>query len=555
MRSTTDPVRGEPWAPPEGDSWADHFADVEDVDVLVDPGPGTQGNRFDLARAFGDEPGSFGIGVLASLDMTLLSTDELLAALGMLERQAGWLAAVTNEALVALRDAAAAAHKVATRPASFRGTDEDWALADPSWEREELRLVTGVGDYDARRRLDTAVSLRDRLPATAAALAAGEISWRHADALANETAGLDAEASHRIEGTVLTDPRRVTVAQFRRAAHNLAATLLPPNLAAQTALEKAEARFLTATRFGDGSGEVDVQLTAEGFATVTTAIDALAVPTGPEDGRSAPQRRADALVDLCAAHLSGTSLINGGARNSGHGLAHLIVHLPFAALPTPSELVASAKTTASNTPTAPTAPTEPIASNTPVASAGPVGGEKHAANAYGRTGDQPVTLRGPGGYDDPLDVASWERLSCDTTLVRLITDPETGHVRDLGRATRIPDTRLRAAVEARDDHRCTFPGCLRRRALEAHHIKHWIRDNGPTDQANLTLLCRRHHHAVHDAGWTLSREVDGQLRWESPTGRHHSAPTSTWQPPPTTPWIEQSRWPTAAKPSPRSGPP
>jgi hypothetical protein len=559
MCSIVVDAMGELWASPEACSWADHVSDLDDVDVDGGSGSGSgDGSRtsFDVARAFGDDPGSFGIGVLSSLDMASLCADELLTVLGMLERQTGWLASVTNQALVALHDASAAAHKVAERPASFRGSDEDWALTDPSWEREELRLVAQIGDYDARHRLDTAVALRDRLPATSAALAAGEISWRHADALTHETAGLDAEASHQVERTVLADPRRVTAAQFRRAAHTLAATLLAPNLAEQTALEKAEARFLTATRFGDGSGDISMQLTAEGFATVTTAINDLAAPTGPEDGRSAPQRRADALVDLCASHLSGTSfagassLAIGSARTSGRGLAQLVVHLPFAALPTPAELIARSEFRASTAsrvqPSAGVSPSAaPDASTAP-----PETAAGRVANAYGRAGDEPVTLRGPDGHDEALDVASWERLSCDATIVRLITDPETGHVRALGRATRVPDARLRAAVEQRDDNRCTFPGCLRRHHLEAHHIKHWTRHNGRTDQDNLTMLCRRHHHAVHDAGWTLRREPDGQLRWQSPTGRRHSAPTSVWRPPADPAWIEQSRWPSASTPPP-----
>jgi HNH endonuclease len=35
-----------------------------------------------------------------------------------------------------------------------------------------------------------------------------------------------------------------------------------------------------------------------------------------------------------------------------------------------------------------------------------------------------------------------------------------------------------------------FPGCDRPLAwCEAHHIQHWL-DGGPTDLANLALLCR-----------------------------------------------------------------
>ena len=50
------------------------------------------------------------------------------------------------------------------------------------------------------------------------------------------------------------------------------------------------------------------------------------------------------------------------------------------------------------------------------------------------------------------------------------------------------------------DGGCRFPGCTERRYVEAHHVVHWI-DGGPTDLANLVLLCWRHHHALHEGGY------------------------------------------------------
>ncbi|WP_460794377.1 HNH endonuclease, partial [Marisediminicola antarctica] len=38
---------------------------------------------------------------------------------------------------------------------------------------------------------------------------------------------------------------------------------------------------------------------------------------------------------------------------------------------------------------------------------------------------------------------------------------------------------------------------------EAHHIKHWDRDNGPTNIDNGILLCRRHHLLLHDNHWEI----------------------------------------------------
>ena len=94
------------------------------------------------------------------------------------------------------------------------------------------------------------------------------------------------------------------------------------------------------------------------------------------------------------------------------------------------------------------------------------------------------------------------RLSCDACVCGvLMGDLET---LDLGRTQRLPNRAQRRALMVRDGG-CRFPGCPERRYVEAHHVVHWI-DGGPTDLANLVLLCWRHHHAVHDGGFRLGFE-------------------------------------------------
>jgi hypothetical protein len=75
---------------------------------------------------------------------------------------------------------------------------------------------------------------------------------------------------------------------------------------------------------------------------------------------------------------------------------------------------------------------------------------------------------------------------------------------DLGRTQRLPNRAQRRALMVRDGG-CRFPGCTERRYVEAHHVRHWT-DGGPTDLANLVLLCWRHHHAVHEGGFAMSFE-------------------------------------------------
>jgi hypothetical protein len=74
-----------------------------------------------------------------------------------------------------------------------------------------------------------------------------------------------------------------------------------------------------------------------------------------------------------------------------------------------------------------------------------------------------------------------------------------GQPLDVGRAVRTVPSAIRRALDVRDAG-CTWKGCdLPPAWCDAHHIEHWA-DGGPTSLANLRLLCRRHHVAVHEGG-------------------------------------------------------
>jgi hypothetical protein len=106
------------------------------------------------------------------------------------------------------------------------------------------------------------------------------------------------------------------------------------------------------------------------------------------------------------------------------------------------------------------------------------------------------------------------RLACEATRVEM-RHGAGGAVLDVGRRTRAIPPALRRALEARD-RGCRFPGCGVRRA-QGHHIHHWA-NGGPTRLTNLTLLCGRHHRAVHEEGYTVVRDGDGRLHFSTPQG-------------------------------------
>jgi len=107
-----------------------------------------------------------------------------------------------------------------------------------------------------------------------------------------------------------------------------------------------------------------------------------------------------------------------------------------------------------------------------------------------------------------------QRLACDASRVVMRHDSD-GRIVEVGARTRTIPPALRRALHHRD-RGCTFPGCGVRFG-QGHHIRHWAQ-GGPTTLSNLALLCRRHHRAVHEEGFQVERQPDGELEFRRPNG-------------------------------------
>jgi hypothetical protein len=105
-------------------------------------------------------------------------------------------------------------------------------------------------------------------------------------------------------------------------------------------------------------------------------------------------------------------------------------------------------------------------------------------------------------------------LACDAAKV-VMRHARDGTILDVGRRTRAIPPALRRALAHRDAG-CRFPGCGLK-LCDAHHVEHWA-DGGETKIDNLVQLCRRHHRAVHEEGFTLELLPGGATRFRRPTG-------------------------------------
>jgi hypothetical protein len=126
-----------------------------------------------------------------------------------------------------------------------------------------------------------------------------------------------------------------------------------------------------------------------------------------------------------------------------------------------------------------------------------------------------------GGHavtDDGHLLPTWatDAFLCDCVIHRVLRSAAT--VVDYGRGVRTVPAHLFRAVAARD-RGCRFHGCDRKVAwCDAHHVRFW-RCHGETRLDNLILLCNRHHHLIHQPGWALQLDPDGDLHITTPTGR------------------------------------
>jgi hypothetical protein len=121
---------------------------------------------------------------------------------------------------------------------------------------------------------------------------------------------------------------------------------------------------------------------------------------------------------------------------------------------------------------------------------------------------------------DPSGVAGLGgRLQAAMALLPPIPGGVPAQPLDVGRTSRVIQPAQRTALAVRDGG-CVFPGCSRPLAwCDAHHLRHWLH-GGPTDLANLALVCRAHH-----------RRPRGRLAAGPPTRRPpHRHPTASKTP-------------------------
>ena len=111
---------------------------------------------------------------------------------------------------------------------------------------------------------------------------------------------------------------------------------------------------------------------------------------------------------------------------------------------------------------------------------------------------------------------SVRRLCCEANIVPIVLGG-AGEVLDVGRQRRLATRAQRRALRAMY-RTCAHPSCtVPFDSCRIHHVIYWQR-GGPSDLDNMVPLCERHHHLVHEGGWTLELFPDRRTTWRTPDG-------------------------------------
>jgi hypothetical protein len=377
----------------------------------------------------------------------------------------------------------------------------DAALTLGSWLRQHIRLTPG----QATGLATTARVLRSGvLPATRAALAAGELSGEHARVIAAGVAGAPSGAVALIEPEVVhTATRadlRATAAVLRAFRH-----ALDPDGADAAALARYERAGITLSPTLDGSMAIHGTADEVTGAVLATAIDT-AGPLVSGDTRTAARRRLDALADICRAYLADPD----SPRRGGGGHPHLIVTIDQQSLPDGHQQFEG-----QSQPGKKPAGIDNPGDDRP-------GGDRPGESAAETGRGQP----GPGG--SPGGTLSWvgrisgstaRRAGCDAQHTFVTLGPD-GEIVEAGTTRRFFSHAQRRAIIARDGDRCAVPYCDRPISwADAHHLIP-VGRRGPTTVANGAIPCDGHHTLLHEGHWQLHRLPDGRYLMRHPgTGR------------------------------------
>jgi len=437
---------------------------------------------------------------LTDLDLAALPSAQLLSAVDAAENLHRRLAALNARILTAAQ------------------TDGMWATTGARTFAAWYRARTGRHHTTAHKTVRDARRLREHLPATATALAAGTISADHATALTTHAASTPAVRERLSdpdlgEDFLLGHAASLDATEFTHLVKHWAYRA-DPAAADRAYREDSDKEQVTLSPTTGGYHLAGWLTTANGQA-LQEALDARTGTPAATDTRTLPQRRANALTSLARLTLD-AGILKPGARIR----PHLTVHVPYDTL---TRLIQATAATAGNHSGA--------AFGLPSSAADTGHGTGSSGSDSDSDSDESGRFVIPGDLDhtalvgaEPATLADGTpiapqllaRLTCSGALHRVIFGPHS-EILDVGREERLFTPAQTRAIIARD-RTCRYPDCHAPPGEgEIHHSIWWYEHHGHTAAHLGILLCWHHHDYVHQHNITIER-VDGQWIFTRPDG-------------------------------------
>ena len=393
---------------------------------------------------------------------------------------------------------------------------------------EVLRHNAGSSHREARRRRQRAGTLA-KMPKVTEALAKGDISPEHADALARAASATSPETVDE-DAALLAQVAAVPADRAGRQIQDWTQQKQDPADLHEQHLRQRRRRRL---HFGDGDDGMlmahaafDRVLGAQFRSLINGIADRIWRAEGGRDNpdaRSVEQRRLDALAIAVGLHPAPT----------GNARAHSEASAPQSGFAHGNEQAHRERPATANRPATGNERAHrerPATANRPAAGNGTLpSGSGDGPPTAGRPGNgspralpprhqivvvasaDVVSGKNPQGRCEipgvgPIPQSELERLTCDAELFGLLFSGD-GEPLWHGRGKRTATDAQRRSLVARDG------GCVLCAAepawCEAHHIVPWAKPTeGPTDIDNLALLCNACHHRLHDHKHVLVRCAD-----------------------------------------------
>jgi hypothetical protein len=332
------------------------------------------------------------------------------------------------------------------------------------------------------------------MPSFERALAEGEVSSGHVDALGSATNGLDEaekEAFKRHEAVLLDDAKRVSVETFDKHCRDLARSVSAGDGADELARQRARNNVRRWVDRITGMHHIHAELDPETGAKVWTAINQR-LRTISKEQRGAPGS------DTTADGGSGDGARAGEVPNqpTGRLTYRQLEAQAFIDLVTGSGVLD------------PRLPEVLVIIDLDTL--------RHGLHAHSVCETSDGT---------PLPPSVVRRLSCQATIIPIVLGGDSEAL-DVGRAKRLATAAQRRAIFAMYST-CAWPGChVPVDRCEIHHTDDWLH-GGATDLGKLAPICVGHHQLIHDASWTLTIAPDRTITITRPDGTSYFTGTTT----------------------------